>query len=160
MKKSELRQMIREVLHEELAKGKPIKEALSVSRDWFEENVSLNGAVYAARELVYSLVGDPADAETLWARAEADEWEYAEIQALSDLIGDALTASNYHTEAEEYSHSRGEFPYWWAFDATSGERAKVDALLKSCTTDDDKIWLLNFAINSVALEVDFLHDNY
>jgi hypothetical protein len=160
MKKSELRAMIREVLHEELAKSKPIKEALSVSHDWFEENVSLNGAVYAARELTYSLVGDPDDAETLWSRAEADEWEYAEMQALSDLIGDALTASNYHTEAGEYSHSRGEFPYWWASDATKGERAKVDTLLKSCTTDADKIRLLNFAINTVALEIDFLHDNY
>lgn len=160
MTKSELRTMIREVLKEELTKIKPIKESLTVSRDWFEENVSLNGAVYAARELTYSLVRDPEEAETLMNRAEADEWEYAEVQALSDLIGDALTAANYHTEAEDYSHSRGEFPYWWAFDATEEERAKVDALIKTCTTDDDKTTLLNFAINDVALEIDFLHDNY
>jgi hypothetical protein len=136
-----------------------LKESLSVGRDWFEENVSLNGAVYAARELTYHFVKDPEDAEALMAKAEAEEWEYAEVQGLSDLIGDALTASNYHTEAGDYSHSNHEFPYWWSFDATDEECEKVDALIATCTNDDDRFLLLNFAINDVALEVDFLHQN-
>ena len=94
------------------------------------------------------------------AKAETAGWEYAEVQALSDLIGDALTASNYHTEAEAYSHSSYEFPYWWAFDATDEECEKVDAVIASCTNDADRFLLLNFAINDVALEVDFLHQNF
>lgn len=120
--------------------------------EYGDEFPNMNAAMYVARSLVYHFVSDPDDAEKLYAKAESDGWESSELVALCDLIGDALEASNYHSEARDYFYDK--FPYWWAFDVSAEDEAKMDELIESCDDDNQRMQLLIIAVNSLVLELD------
>lgn len=120
--------------------------------EYGDEFPNMNAAMYVARSLVYHFVSNPDDAEKLYAKAESDGWESSELVALCDLIGDALEASNYHSEAKDYFYDK--FPYWWAFDVSAEDEAKMDELIESCDDDNQRMQLLIIAVNSLVLELD------
>ena len=120
--------------------------------EYGDEFPNMNAAMYVARSLVYYFVSNPDDAEKLYAKAESDGWESSELVALCDLIGDALEASNYHSEARDYFYDK--FPYWWAFDVSAEDEAKMDELIESCDDDNQRMQLLIIAVNSLVLELD------
>ena len=154
MKKSELRQMIREMLHEELSKEK-LTEACTVLDPgfYFEDlDVSIYAIMHFARRLVNQLVNDPAEAEALYTWAVGYESTDEELIALSDMIGDALEGANYHDEVHKYMRS-DPFPYFWSFRANSYEKATMDKLFTECKTDDEKRRALMLAINQLVLEI-------
>ena len=113
--------------------------------DLFDEDAS--AAMYAAREIVYSLVGDAETAQKLsdWgADLEPDEQD-----ALDSLIADALEGANEHEAMMDYYHDHG-------LKLTISDR--VDAKNKDIidkelanASDDDKHQILSTAINSLVL---------
>ena len=155
--KSELKQMIREALRQELSKSKKLKEAyVAYDSDFYFEDldISLNAVMDFARRIVNSLVSDPDEAEALadWAEAN-DGWNADEYAALSDLIGDALEGANYHYDVDTYMRSNNTFPYWISDRMRPAEHKIVDDLVKECKTEDQKREALWKAINFLVLEL-------
>jgi len=113
--------------------------------DLFDE--SAPAAMYAAREIVYSLVGDAETAKKLsdWgADLELDEQD-----ALDSLIADALEAANEHEAMMDYYHNPGlRITISNKVDAKNKEL--IDKELANAS-DDDKHQILFNAINSLVL---------
>lgn len=113
--------------------------------DLFDEDAS--AAMYAAREIVYSLVGDAETAEKLsnWgADLELDEQD-----ALDSLIADALEGANEHEAMMDYYHDHG-LRIIIADQVDAKTKNLIDKELAKAS-DDDKRQLLFNAINSLVL---------
>jgi len=108
---------------------------------------SAPAAMYAAREIVYSLVGDAESAEKLsdWgADLEPDEQD-----ALDSLIADALEAANEHEAMMDYYHDHG-LKITISDQVDAKNKNLIDKELANAS-EDDKHQLLFNAINSLVL---------
>ena len=148
--KSELKEMIREALREELIVHRALKE--TYVSDAGDEFTSINGAMYVARELVYYFVDDANEAEQLidWAENTNLNWDGPELNALDTLIVNALEGANEHEAAFEYH--QGNFPIHLANKIDRTELNAMDALINSCTDDNQRKSLLYTAMHYLNLE--------
>lgn len=89
---------------------KELKEAYVAGSFDFESNVDYYGAIYCARELVYSLVKDPRSAAKLYREFADDSIATEELDMICDLIGDALEGANYYDDADDYMRNN-PIPY-------------------------------------------------
>ena len=113
--------------------------------DLFDEDAP--AAMYAAREIVYSLVEDAETAQ------ELSDWgadlEPEEQDALDSLIADALEGANEHEAMMDYYHDRG-LKILIADQVDAKNKNLIDNELAKAS-DDDKHQLLFNAINSLVL---------
>lgn len=113
--------------------------------DLFDENAP--AAMYAAREIVYSLVDDAGTAQDLsdWGT----DLDPEEQDALDSLIADALEGANEHEAMMDYYHDHG-LKITISNQVDAKNKNLIDNELAKAS-DDDKHQLLFNAINSLVL---------
>ncbi len=126
----------------------PVTEAASDIEDYydlFDENAP--AALYAAREIVYSLVDDAETAKKLSEWGE--DLELDEQVALDSLIANALEGANEHEAVRDYINNTG-LPVYMADKVDANAKAIVDKLLADPKTN--KYDVLFAAINMLVLD--------
>jgi len=127
--------------------AEPVTEAAANTVDYYDFfDINNRAALYAAREIVYSLVSDAESAKKLSEWGESLELD--EQDALDSLIANALEGANEHEAMQDYIHNTG-LPVYQADNADANAKATVDKLLADPSTD--KYDVLFAAINTLVL---------
>lgn len=129
------------------ASQKELKETYIARSFDFESEVDYYGAIYCARELVYSLVKDPKSAAKLYREFADDSIATEELDMICDLIGDALEGANYYDDADDYMRNN-PIPYWKSERATDAEKTTIDGVIATCKTRAQKTQLLMDAVQA------------
>ena len=125
----------------------PVAEAATSTVDYYDLfDEDQTAAMYAAREIVYSLVEDAETAKKLSEWGESLELD--EQDALDSLIANALEGANEHEAVMDYYHNTG-LPVHIADKVDANHKAIVDKLLADPSTNKHDV--LFAAINTLVL---------